>query len=116
MTETFSITRVNRLRRAAERARALPFEETDFRPHGYLPEWQQRIAGNYANDLLRVFDTLWLKPGLNYVPPCSDQVETETARSGRCRPIPNTSIPAKVPGLKTIAWNARLRSSRSCRQ
>ena len=64
MTETFSITRVNRLRRAAEKARAaLPFEETDFWPDGYLSEWQQPIAGNYANDLLRVFDTLWLKPG-----------------------------------------------------
>ncbi len=63
MGEEFSITRVNRLRRAAVRARQLPFEESDFYSDGYLPSWQNRTAGKYAYGLLQVFDTLWLKPG-----------------------------------------------------
>ena len=63
MPEDFNITRVNRLRRAAERARVLPFEESDFWPDEHLSQWQQRIASKYAYDLVRVFDTLWLKPG-----------------------------------------------------
>lgn len=63
MAEIFSIMRVSRLRRAAVKARELPFEESDFWPEGYLAKWQQRIASTHAYDLLRVFDTLWLKPG-----------------------------------------------------
>ncbi len=63
MVEVFSITRVNRLRRAAERAREIPFEESDYWPDGYLPKWCQPIVSKYAYDLLRVFDTLRLKPG-----------------------------------------------------
>lgn len=57
VAEVFSITRVNRLRRAAERAREIPYEEDS-----WALEYQP-IVSNYAYDLLRVFNTLWLKPG-----------------------------------------------------
>ena len=50
---SFSIRRVNRLRQAAERAR------TDLPP---IPDGWSASACR-ANELLRVFDALWLKPG-----------------------------------------------------
>ena len=57
---SFSVIRVNRLRRAAERARTLPDDHSD-------PERRQPggwFASAYdANDLIGVFDTLWLKAG-----------------------------------------------------
>ncbi len=59
---SFSIARVNRLRQAAERARALPDEHSDPSPERRRPGgW---FASAYdANDLIGVFDTLWLKSG-----------------------------------------------------
>ena len=59
---SFSIRRVNRLRRAAETARAVPADDTDVLPIGSQSDgWS---ASDYrANELLRVFDALWLKPG-----------------------------------------------------
>ena len=59
---SFSITRVNRLRRAAERARTLLAE----RPDPWLVQSPSKglFAHGYdANDLIRVFDTLLLKAG-----------------------------------------------------
>lgn len=56
----FSIARVNRLRRAAERARMLPVAERPGgmgRPDGWF------VSAWDANRLLRVFDTLRLKAG-----------------------------------------------------
>ena len=50
---SFSIRRVNRLRRAAERARSIPDEPAD----GWF------ACAYDANDLIRAFDTLRLKPG-----------------------------------------------------
>ena len=62
-TVSFSITRVNRLRRAAVKARTLPDERLDdpwpdlIRPDGWA-------ASSYdANDLIGVFDTLRLRAG-----------------------------------------------------
>ena len=49
---SFSITQVNRLRSAAVEARTLLAERPD--------PWPVRDA----DDLIRVFDTLWLKAGL----------------------------------------------------
>ena len=61
---SFSIRRVNRLQRAAAaaRARKVPVEDPDLWPVGSPSNgW---FASNYdANDLMRVFDTLWLKAG-----------------------------------------------------
>ena len=59
---SFSIRRVNRLRRAAERARAGDADHPDPPPSGKLSDgWS---ASSYkADKLLRVFDTLWLKAG-----------------------------------------------------
>ena len=59
---SFSIRRVNRLRRAAERARAVAAEHPDLPPIGSLSDgWS---ASTYkSNELLRVFDTLRLKAG-----------------------------------------------------
>ena len=59
---SFSITRVNRLRRAAERARMVPAEHPDpWLERSQSDDW---CASAYdANDLIRVFDTLWLKAG-----------------------------------------------------
>ena len=54
---SFSIARVDLLRRAAERARKLPEEHRGLSPEGWF-------ASAYdANDLIRVFDTLRLKAG-----------------------------------------------------
>ena len=59
---SFSIRRVNRLRRAAERARAVDAEHPDPPPIGSLSDgWS--VSTYKANELLRVFDTLWLKAG-----------------------------------------------------
>lgn len=55
-TISFSITQVNRLRRAAAKAREILPEENHW--EGSAP-----LATACANDLLRVFETLWLKPG-----------------------------------------------------
>ena len=56
---TLSITRVNRLRRAAERARALPAEDPDWSLVSLSDDW---FASAYdANELIGVFDTLRLK-------------------------------------------------------
>ena len=59
---SFSIRRVNRLRRAAERARTVSTKEPDPSPLG---SWSNGwFASTYdANKLLSVFDTLWLKAG-----------------------------------------------------
>ena len=58
---TLSITRVNRLRRAAERARALPAEDPDWSLVSLSDDW---FASAYdANELIGVFDTLRLKAG-----------------------------------------------------
>ena len=56
-TTFFSITRVNRLRRAAVKAREIPAKGSSWW-HGE----NASIAHGQANDLLGVFDTLWLKP------------------------------------------------------
>ena len=54
---SFSITRVNSLRRAAVRAREIPYERRG-------PSQEGWFASTYdANDLISVFDTLRLKPG-----------------------------------------------------
>ena len=62
MSVSFAITRVNRLRKAAERARAVPFEDADpSSPGSHANGW---FASAYdANNLMRVFDALWLKEG-----------------------------------------------------
>ena len=54
---SFSIARVNRLRRAAVRARDLSDEHRGPAPDGWFD------SAYDANDLIRVFDTLRLKPG-----------------------------------------------------
>lgn len=59
---SFSIRRVNSLRRAAERARAVSSDDTD--PpllEGRSDGWSASACR--ADGLLRVFDALWLKPG-----------------------------------------------------
>ncbi len=64
---SFSITRVNHLRRAAVRARTLIAE----RPDPWLVQGPSNACftdGHDANDLIRVFDTLWLKDGFT---PCA---------------------------------------------
>ena len=58
---SFSITRVNRLRRAAERARMVA-DDPDPRPVG-SPSNGWFASAYDANDLVRVFDTLRLKAG-----------------------------------------------------
>ena len=57
-TTPFAITRVNRLRRAAQEARKIPELESD-----WSNERRVVLANGPANNLLSVFDTLWLKPG-----------------------------------------------------
>ena len=57
-TIPFSIARVNRLRRAAIKAREIPDKDSELSDDG---NWS--FAHEQANDLLGVFDTLWLKPG-----------------------------------------------------
>ena len=57
-TISFSIKRVNRLRRAAIKAREIPDGDSDWSRDGH---WS--FAHGQASDLLGVFDTLWLKPG-----------------------------------------------------
>ncbi len=59
---SFSIRRVNRLRRAAERARTADAQHPDLPPIESRPDgWS---ASTYkAKELLRVFKTLWLKTG-----------------------------------------------------
>ena len=59
---SFSIRRVNRLRRAAERARSDRAEDSDLPHVGNAADgW---FGSDYrANELLRVFDTLWLEAG-----------------------------------------------------
>ena len=60
---SFSIRRVNRLRRAAAKARMVPAaEDPDLSPEESLSDgW---FASAYdPSDLMRVFDTLWLKAG-----------------------------------------------------
>ena len=59
---SFSIRRVNRLRRAAERARTVGAEDRDLRPVGSASDgWSASVYR--ANELLRVFDMLRLKAG-----------------------------------------------------
>ena len=59
---SFSIRRVNRLRRAAERARTVDSEDPDLPPTESLSNgWSG--STDKANELLRVFETLWLKAG-----------------------------------------------------
>ena len=59
---SFSITRVNRLRRAAERARTIGHEDRDPPPVGGPPDgWS--VCTHEADDLLRVFDALRLRAG-----------------------------------------------------
>ena len=59
---SFSLRRVNRLRRAAERARTVHAEHPDLPPMG-RPSDGWSASADKANELLRVFDTLWLKAG-----------------------------------------------------
>ena len=59
---SFSIRRVNRLRRAAERARAVPADDADL-PQVGSPSDGWSASALRATELLRVFDVLWLKPG-----------------------------------------------------
>ncbi len=59
---SFSIRRVNRLRRAAERARAVPADDVDL-PQVESPSDGWSASALRATELLRVFDVLWLKPG-----------------------------------------------------
>ena len=60
---SFSVTRVNRLRRAAARARFVPAAKDP----DLSPEWSPSdgwFASAYdPSNLMRVFDTLWLKAG-----------------------------------------------------
>lgn len=56
-TIPFPITRVNRLRRAAAKARRIPELDSDWSRKGCV------FAHGPANDLLSVFETLRLKPG-----------------------------------------------------
>ena len=59
---SFSITRVNRLRRAAERARTIGDEDHGPSPAGLPPDgWS--ACTHEADSLLRVFDALRLKAG-----------------------------------------------------
>ena len=59
---SFSITQVNRLRSAAVEARTLLAERPD--PWPVQSPSNGWFAYAYdANDLIRVFDTLWLKAG-----------------------------------------------------
>ena len=85
---SFSITRVNRLRRAAVRARTFLAERRDRWPvESPSNGW---FAYADANDLISVFDTLWLKAG--FAPPDPHpprnvvQEAVVEASSGRCRP------------------------------
>ena len=59
---SFSIRQVNRLRRAAERARAVPADDADL-PQVESPSDGWSASAYRATELLRVFDALWLKPG-----------------------------------------------------
>ena len=59
---SFSIRRVNRLRRAAERTRIVPVADRDLSPLGGPSNGWIASACN-PNDLVGVFDTLWLKVG-----------------------------------------------------
>ena len=60
---SFSITRVNRLRRAAARARMVPAaEDPDLSP-GWSPSNGWFASAYDPSDLMRVFETLWLKAG-----------------------------------------------------
>ena len=56
-TISFSITRVKRLRRAAVEARTIPVKDSACSDEGNVS-----FAHGAANDLLDVFETLWLKP------------------------------------------------------
>ena len=59
---SFSIGRVNRLRRAAEKARTVRAEGPDL-PPGESPSDGWTASAYRANELLRAFDALWLKAG-----------------------------------------------------
>ena len=60
---SFSIRRVNRLRRAAAKARRVPAAEgPDLSPEESLSDGWSASAYD-TNTLMRVFDTLWLKAG-----------------------------------------------------
>ena len=60
---SFSIRRVNRLRRAAAKARMVPAaEDPDLSPEESLSDGWSASAYD-TNTLMRVFDTLWLKAG-----------------------------------------------------
>ena len=77
---SFSIRRVNRLRRAAERTRMVPVADPDLSPLGGPSNgW---IASAYdPNDLMDVFDRLWLKVGfaLHAYVSRADQNQTRVA-------------------------------------
>ena len=88
---SFSITRVNRLRRAAVRARTLIAERPDSWPvqspsNGYFAD------GYDANDLIRVFDTLWLKDGF-----APRAYETGGSSRGIIWAVP-ADVPLDAPG------------------
>ena len=60
---SFSIRRVNRLRRAAAQARMVPAaEDPDLSP-GWSSSDGWFASAYDPSDLMRVFDTLWLKAG-----------------------------------------------------
>ena len=80
-----SIRQVNRLRRAAERARRILAEDPDLSPEARLSDgWSTRPYDPHT--LRRVGETLWLQTGCACTPTCFGQAAT--ASGGRCRPMP----------------------------
>ena len=114
---SFSITRVNRLRRAAEGARMVA-EDPDPPPVGSPSDgW---FASAYdANDLVRVFDTLWLKAGF-----ALHAYEYRAGSNGNGiiwavpADTPLVRLRTIVPGSTTPGWDLRGRRGRcrSCKQ
>lgn len=93
MTSTsFSIAQVNRLRRAAERARELPDEHRD-------PGLEGWFAGAYdASEPIGVFDTLRLKAGFALHAYEFRAALAATASSERCRPTPRCVPQTTISG------------------
>ena len=109
---SFSITRVNRLRRAAVKARTIPVKDP-----GRSYEGSVSFAHGHANDLLGVFDTLWLKPEFAlhaYV------YRAAIGGNGRIWAVPADSVPVASGGrpklVKTSGCSVRRGPSLSCRQ
>ena len=99
MTRVFSITRVNSLRQAADKAREIPMHDTD--PSG---EGRAFSATDYANDLLRVFDTLWLKPEFALY---AFAHRDFYGGNGRIWAVPADSVPVASDGRPEDEWMQR---------